>query len=101
MQVRGLSGASRWWWSGAGWNGRPSAFQKVCHPFAHRTWPTSAEPTPCSPTTPSTSSTAALAAPINRLSVTALLAASTENKALADEQAARTAIAEETANATD
>ena len=49
--------------------------------------------------TPSASSTAA--APINRLSVTALLAACTENKIIADEQAARTAVAEETANATD
>ena len=38
---------------------------------------------------------------INRLAVTALLAACTENKAIADEKAARTAIAEETANATD
>ncbi len=34
---------------------------------------------------------------INRLAVTALLAACTENKAIADEKAARTAIAEETA----
>ena len=70
-----------------------------------RTWPTSAEPTLCSPTTPSASSTAAPAAPINPLSVTALLAARTENKTIPDEQAARTAIAiaiaEETANATD
>jgi type II secretory pathway predicted ATPase ExeA len=38
---------------------------------------------------------------VNRLAVTALLAACTENKAIADEKAARTAIAEETANATD
>ncbi|HEX6448584.1 MAG TPA: AAA family ATPase [Trebonia sp.] len=38
---------------------------------------------------------------INRLATTALLAACTENKAIADEKAARTAIAEETANATD
>jgi type II secretory pathway predicted ATPase ExeA len=38
---------------------------------------------------------------INRLAVTALLAACTENKTIADEKAARTAIAEETANATD
>ena len=65
------------------------------------TWPTSAEPTPCSPTTPSASSSAASAAAINRLSVNALLAASTENTTIADEPASRTAIAEETANATD
>jgi hypothetical protein len=39
--------------------------------------------------------------PINRLSVTALLAACTENKTIAGEQAARTAIAEEIASATD
>jgi type II secretory pathway predicted ATPase ExeA len=38
---------------------------------------------------------------INRLATTALLAACTENKTIADEKAARTAIAEETANATD
>jgi type II secretory pathway predicted ATPase ExeA len=38
---------------------------------------------------------------INRLAVTALLAACTENKTIADEKAARTAIAEETASATD
>ena len=38
---------------------------------------------------------------VNRLAVTALLAACTQNKAIADEKAARTAIAEETANATD
>jgi type II secretory pathway predicted ATPase ExeA len=38
---------------------------------------------------------------INRLAVTALLAACTQNKTIADEQSARTAIAEETANATD
>ena len=38
---------------------------------------------------------------VNRLALTALLAACTENKAIADEKAARTAIAEETANATD
>jgi type II secretory pathway predicted ATPase ExeA len=38
---------------------------------------------------------------INRLAVTALLAACTQNKTIADEQATRTAIAEETANATD
>jgi hypothetical protein len=38
---------------------------------------------------------------INRLAATALLAACTENKAIADEQVAGTAIAEETANATD
>jgi type II secretory pathway predicted ATPase ExeA len=38
---------------------------------------------------------------INRLATTALLAACTENKTIADEQAARTAIAEETASATD
>jgi hypothetical protein len=41
------------------------------------------------------------AAPIDRLSVTGLLVACTENTTIADEQAARTAIAEETANATD
>jgi len=38
---------------------------------------------------------------INRLAVTALLAACTENKTIADEQSARTAIAEDTAAATD
>ena len=38
---------------------------------------------------------------INRLATTALLAACTQNKTIADEKAARTAIAEETANATD
>jgi type II secretory pathway predicted ATPase ExeA len=38
---------------------------------------------------------------VNRLATTALLAACTENKTIADEKAARTAIAEETANATD
>jgi len=38
---------------------------------------------------------------INRLATTALLAACTENKTIADEKAARTAIAEETASATD
>jgi type II secretory pathway predicted ATPase ExeA len=38
---------------------------------------------------------------INRLALTALLAACTENKTIADEKSARTAIAEETANATD
>ena len=38
---------------------------------------------------------------INRLAVTALLAACTQNKTIADEQSARTAIAEETASATD
>jgi type II secretory pathway predicted ATPase ExeA len=38
---------------------------------------------------------------INRLATTALLAACTENKTIADEKAARTAIAEEAANATD
>ena len=38
---------------------------------------------------------------INRLATTALLAACTENKTIADEKSARTAIAEETANATD
>jgi len=38
---------------------------------------------------------------INRLAVTALLAACTQNKTIADESAARTAIAEETAAATD
>jgi type II secretory pathway predicted ATPase ExeA len=38
---------------------------------------------------------------INRLAVTALLAACTQNKTIADEQAARTAIAEETTSATD
>ena len=38
---------------------------------------------------------------INRLAVTALLAACTASKTIADETAARTAIAEETANATD
>jgi type II secretory pathway predicted ATPase ExeA len=38
---------------------------------------------------------------INKLATTALLAACTENKTIADEKAARTAIAEETANATD
>jgi hypothetical protein len=37
----------------------------------------------------------------NQLSVTALLGACTENKTSTDEQAARTAIAEETVNATD
>jgi hypothetical protein len=36
-----------------------------------------------------------------RLAVTALLAACTENKTIADEKSARTAIAEEAANATD
>jgi len=38
---------------------------------------------------------------VNRLAVTALLVACTENKTIADESAARTAVAEETANATD
>ncbi len=38
---------------------------------------------------------------VNRLAVTALLAACTENKTIADEQSARTAIAEDTAAATD
>jgi type II secretory pathway predicted ATPase ExeA len=38
---------------------------------------------------------------INRLAVTALLAACTENKTIADEKSARTAIAEDTAAATD
>ncbi|HET9969486.1 MAG TPA: hypothetical protein VFQ68_14720 [Streptosporangiaceae bacterium] len=38
---------------------------------------------------------------INRLAVTALLAACTENKTIAGEPAARTAIAEDTAAATD
>ena len=38
---------------------------------------------------------------INRLAVTALLAARTNGKTIADESAARTAIAEETAAATD
>jgi type II secretory pathway predicted ATPase ExeA len=38
---------------------------------------------------------------INRLAVTALLAACTQNKTIADEQSARTAIAEDTAAATD
>jgi type II secretory pathway predicted ATPase ExeA len=38
---------------------------------------------------------------INRLAVTALLAACTDGKAIADEQSARTAIAEDTAAATD
>ncbi len=38
---------------------------------------------------------------VNRLALTALLAACTETKTIADEKAARTAIAEETANATD
>ncbi|HEX6523229.1 MAG TPA: AAA family ATPase [Streptosporangiaceae bacterium] len=38
---------------------------------------------------------------INRLATTALLAACTENKTIADEQSARTAIAEDTAAATD
>jgi hypothetical protein len=38
---------------------------------------------------------------INRLAVTALLAACTDGKTIADEQAARTAIAEDTAAATD
>jgi len=39
--------------------------------------------------------------PINRLALTPLLAACTENKTIAGEKAARTAIAEETASATD
>ncbi len=64
---------------------------------------TPAGPTPCSPTTPSRHHAHARALPraVNRLAVTALLAACATGKTIVDESAARTAISEEAAAATD
>ena len=63
-----------------------------------------ADPTQSSAMTPSAPPTATPAAcprAINRLAITALLAACTASKTIVDESSARTAIAEEAAAATD